>query len=819
MRKLSNRVLGVLSAAAICVSLGAGVPRVLEGKAESAKTFQFYEGFNTVAEMKTNPFLAASELSDGTFSETQNGSVLDSTGWKTSTLMKDPKTDASLTYAFAGGLQDFTYVGYMVGTGLGKKVEISVADTLDGVYTVAEVEPSVSDDSTYTYALSDIADSVRYVKLTFKATGYESWQFVLGYAQATVMADEYTKGAGQFVEKYDQNDSNRFISAYTIAAAGKKAADKQALSTVTDNEGCCSACKDGRSQTLIKAGDTGDLPIVYYFPNGFTSFNFDTSVFTDNVTSTTEVADTLNGTYTAVANGAAVPESARFLKITIKGGSYDNWECGFKKLTVTYNQYVAINYTDADLYFVEQFKSMDFLQDPHVVRYEIRDFASGQLAKDVSVNDVLYSTSNTGCLNTCKEYDNNGDPISGKTMTLFKKGGHTLSIIYEFPNGMDSIAYTGFGNGNWGGPYGNNKFWMYVSASEDGEWESLASLSNGNKWDRNYPYYVGESNAGNRVDYSIDGSKLPANMRYLKLELVGFNSDDWDKYDDWSLALGELSVQESNPGKAALAGTANFTDTFSGENCRFVSNAYRVPTANSPDALQGSFTESDETEHLSLFGDGRRKCMYRTDNAKAVELVYYFPNGFSSAKFTLLGGKSPTMAVSDKLYGTYDLIAVSSSQVPHTTEKSVWNQKAIPAGMKYLKITVPADAEAGAASYLPVSLAVEYNTYMTLGVDPVPGPIVTTTTTGSVTEPTAPTETEPTSKTTAPTETEPTSKTTDETYEIVVPTIVTVQDSTRTTGEEENGETPSTGSSLPIVAVMITLAAAGVLVLNRKKFL
>ena len=89
--------------------------------------------------------------------------------------------------------------------------------------------------------------------------------------------------------------------------------------------------------------------------------------------------------------------------------------------------------------------------------------------------------------------------------------------------------------------------------------------------------------------------------------------------------------------------------------------------------------------------------------------------------------------------------------------------------MKYLKITVPADAEAGAASYLPVSLAVEYNTYMTLGVDPVPGPIVTTTTTGSVTEPTAPTETEPTSKTT------------DETYEIVVPTIVTVQDSTRTT--------------------------------------
>ena len=199
--------------------------------------------------------------------------------------------------------------------------------------------------------------------------------------------------------------------------------------------------------------------------------------------------------------------------------------------------------------------------------------------------------------------------------------------------------------------------------------------------------------------------------------------------------------------------------------------------------------------------------MYRTDNAKAVELVYYFPNGFSSAKFTLLGGKSPTMAVSDKLYGTYDLIAVSSSQVPHTTEKSVWNQKAIPAGMKYLKITVPADAEAGAASYLPVSLAVEYNTYMTLGVDPVPGPIVTTTTTGSVTEPTAPTETEPTSKTT------------DETYEIVVPTIVTVQDSTRTTGEEENGETPSTGSSLPIVAVMITLAAAGVLVLNRKKFL
>jgi len=46
-----------------------------------------------------------------------------------------------------------------------------------------------------------------------------------------------------------------------------------------------------------------------------------------------------------------------------------------------------------------------------------------------------------------------------------------------------------------------------------------------------------------------------------------------------------------------------------------------------------------------------------------------------------------------------------------------------------------------------------------------------------------------------------------------------VQDSTRTTGEEENGETPSTGSSLPIVAVMITLAAAGVLVLNRKKFL
>ena len=38
MRKLSNRVLGVLSAAAICVSLGAGVPRVLEGKAESAKT-------------------------------------------------------------------------------------------------------------------------------------------------------------------------------------------------------------------------------------------------------------------------------------------------------------------------------------------------------------------------------------------------------------------------------------------------------------------------------------------------------------------------------------------------------------------------------------------------------------------------------------------------------------------------------------------------------------------------------------------------------------------------------------------------------------
>lgn len=109
--------------------------------------------------------------------------------------MKDPKTDASLTYAFAGGLQDFTYVGYMVGTGLGKKVEISVADTLDGVYTVAEVEPSVSDDSTYTYALSDIADSVRYVKLTFKATGYESMQFVLGYAQATVMADEYTKGA------------------------------------------------------------------------------------------------------------------------------------------------------------------------------------------------------------------------------------------------------------------------------------------------------------------------------------------------------------------------------------------------------------------------------------------------------------------------------------------------------------------------------------------------------------------------------------------------------------------------------------------------
>lgn len=268
MRKLSNRVLGVLSAAAICVSLGAGVPRVLEGKAESAKTFQFYEGFNTVAEMKTNPFLAASELSDGTFSETQNGSVLDSTGWKTSTLMKDPKTDASLTYAFAGGLQDFTYVGYMVGTGLGKKVEISVADTLDGVYTVAEVEPSVSDDSTYTYALSDIADSVRYVKLTFKATGYESWQFVLGYAQATVMADEYTKGAGQFVEKYDQNDSNRFISAYTIAAAGKKAADKQALSTVTDNEGCCSACKDGRSQTLIKAGDTGDLPLCITSPTG-----------------------------------------------------------------------------------------------------------------------------------------------------------------------------------------------------------------------------------------------------------------------------------------------------------------------------------------------------------------------------------------------------------------------------------------------------------------------------------------------------------------------------------------------------------------------
>ena len=88
-----------------------------------------------------------------------------------------------------------------------------------------------------------------------------------------------------------------------------------------------------------------------------------------------------------------------------------------------------------------------------------------------------------------------------------------------------------------------------------------------------------------------------------------------------------------------------------------------------------------------------------------------------------------------------------------------------------------------------------------------------------ISEPTAPTETEPTSKTTAPTETEPTSKTTDETYEIVVPTIVTVQDSTRTTGEEENGETPSTGSSLPIVAVMITLAAAGVLVLNRKKFL
>ena len=153
MRKLSNRVLGVLSAAAICVSLGAGVPRVLEGKAESAKTFQFYEGFNTVAEMKTNPFLAASELSDGTFSETQNVGVLDSTGWKTSTLMKDPKTDASLTYAFAGGLQDFTYVGYMdrhIGTVLGKKVEISVADTLDGVYTVAEVEPSVSDDSTYT---------------------------------------------------------------------------------------------------------------------------------------------------------------------------------------------------------------------------------------------------------------------------------------------------------------------------------------------------------------------------------------------------------------------------------------------------------------------------------------------------------------------------------------------------------------------------------------------------------------------------------------------------------------------------------------------
>ena len=116
--------------------------------------------------------------------------------------------------------------------------------------------------------------------------------------------------------------------------------------------------------------------------------------------------ETISVKYAGLSFGvdpAAVPESARFLKITIKGGSYGNWECGFKKLTVTYNQYVAINYTDADLYFVEQFKSMDFLQDPHVVRYEIRDFASGQLAKDVSVNDVLYSTSNTGCLNTCKE--------------------------------------------------------------------------------------------------------------------------------------------------------------------------------------------------------------------------------------------------------------------------------------------------------------------------------------------------------------------------------------------------------------------------------
>lgn len=112
------------------------------------------------------------------------------------------------------------------------------------------------------------------MKLTFKATGYESWQFVLGYAQATVMADEYTKGAGQFVEKYDQNDSNRFISAYTIAAAGKKAADKQALSTVTDNEGCCSACKDGRSQTLIKAGGYGRSAHCVLLPQRVYLFQF-----------------------------------------------------------------------------------------------------------------------------------------------------------------------------------------------------------------------------------------------------------------------------------------------------------------------------------------------------------------------------------------------------------------------------------------------------------------------------------------------------------------------------------------------------------------